>query len=131
MSLREALDVAPIEELDPDVRIQPLNLAKLLVLAGDQRLLHHRHLDEEVLLGEVEVGRERTHHAPLLIAFQNEGVRLVIPAYPVVVEDLRALNLDPIRESRRLRSTICLENGTFDPHLRQGSSSFGRPPAAP
>jgi len=58
-------------------------------------------------------------------------VGLVIPGYPVVVKDLGALNLDAIRESRRLRSTICLENGTFDPHLRQGSSGLGQPPAAP
>jgi hypothetical protein len=32
-----------------------------------------------------------------------------------------------VREARRLGATICLENGTFDPHLRQGISGPGRP----
>ena len=130
IALRETLDVSTVEELDPDVGIQPLNLAELLVLACDQRLLHHGHLDEEVLLGEVEVGRECTHHPPFLIALEDERVRLVIPGYSVVVKNLGALDFDAIRESRRLCSTICLENAAFDPHLCQGSSGLGRPATA-
>ena len=54
-------------------------------------------------------------------------MRLVVPRYPVVVEDLRALDLDAVREPRRVRSTICLENGAFHPHLRQGTNGLGRP----
>jgi hypothetical protein len=126
VALREALDIATIEELDPDVRIQPAQLPQLPILSSHERLFHHRHLDEEILLREIEVGRERAYDAALLVSVQDEGVRLVIPGDAVVVEDLRALELDAIREARRLRSAICLENGTFDPHLRQGSNRLGR-----
>ena len=47
-----------IELADLHVGVQLPQLAKLAVLAGDERLLHHRHLEVEVLLGEVEVGAE-------------------------------------------------------------------------
>ena len=59
VALGEVLDVATIEELDLDVGVQPPYLAQLAVLSGHERLLHHRDLDVEVLLGKVEVRRER------------------------------------------------------------------------
>ncbi len=91
IALRESLDVASIEELHSNLGVEAAELAKLAVLAGDERLLHHRDLDEEVLLGEVEVRRERADGAAFAVAFQDERVRLVVPRDPVVVEDLRAL----------------------------------------
>jgi len=125
--VREALDVAPVEELDPNLRIEPLKLAKLPVLPCDEGLLHHGHLDEEILLRKVEVGRERAHNSTLVVAVEDERVRLVIPGDSVVIEDLRALELAAIGEPGRSRATICLENGTFYPHLCHGSNRLGRP----
>ena len=56
--LGEALQVAPVEELDLDVRVSLAQLAQLPVLAGHERLFHGGDLDVEVLIGEVEVGFE-------------------------------------------------------------------------
>ena len=64
---------------------------------------------------------------PFVVALEHERVRLVVPRDAVVVEDLCALDLDPVREPRRVVSTICLENGAFVPHLRQGTNGLGRP----
>src|SRR5262245_63542303 len=86
VALREALDVAAVEELHPHVGIELPQLAQLPVLAGDERLLHHRDLDVEILLREVEVGRERLDDAALLVALEHERARLVLPGNAVEVE---------------------------------------------
>ena len=127
VTLRKALDVAPVEELHADVWVEPLDLPELPVLPGHERLLHHRHLDEEVLLGEVEVGRECADDATLVVPLEDEGLRLVVPRNPVVVEDLGALDLDAIREPRWVGATICLENRPFFLHLHQRTDGLGRP----
>src|SRR5215471_10989724 len=114
--LREPLDVPSVKELDSNVRVEAAQLPDLPVLACHERLLHDGDLDEQVLLGKVEVRRERAHDAPLLVSLEHERLRLVVPADPVVIEDLGALELAAIGEPRRSRATICLENGTFDPH---------------
>ena len=99
IALRKALDVAPVEELDVDVRVEPSQFPELAVLASDERLLHHGHLDEEILLREVEVRRERAGNASLLVPLEDERMRLVVPADAVIVEDLGALKLHPIRKA--------------------------------
>jgi len=131
VALREPLDVPPVEELDANVRVEPVDLAELSILACHERLLHDGDLDEEVLLREVEVGRECTDDASVPVPLEDEGVGLVVPRYAVVIEDLRALDLDTVREPRGLVATICLENGTYDPHLRHRSNGLGRLPNAP
>jgi len=131
VALRESLDVPPVEELHAHVGIEALNLAKLAVLARHERLLHDRDLDEEVLIREVEVGRESTDDTSVPVPLEDEGVGLVVPRNAVIVEDLGALDLDPVGEPWRLVATICLENGTCDPHLRHRTNGSGRPPNAP
>ena len=79
VSLGEAFDVALVEELHADARIALAHLPQLPVLAGDERLLHHRHLDVEILLREVEVGREGFDHAPVVVLLEHERPRLVRP----------------------------------------------------
>ncbi len=113
------------------MRVQPLDLAELAVLACHERLLHDGDLDEQVLLREIEVGSERTDDAAIVVALENEGVGLVVPRNAVVVEDLGALDLDTVGEPRGFIATICLENGSSHPHLRQRSDSLGRPSNAP
>src|SRR6185437_7429529 len=104
--LGEALQVAPVEELYLDVRVPLAQLAQLAVLAGYERLLHGGDLDVEVLLGEIEVGRERLLHAPVGVLLEHEGPGLVFPGEVVVVEHLRALELRGARKPRRLGPAI-------------------------
>src|SRR5689334_15777683 len=92
-SLGQALDVAPVEELDPNLRVTLAELAELPVLARDERLLHHGHLDIEVLLREVEVRRERVRDAPVGRFFERERMRLVLPRDAVEVEQACAFAL--------------------------------------
>src|SRR5215471_5101099 len=104
--LGEALEVAPVEELDLDVGVALAELPQLSVLPGHERLLHGRDLDVQVLLGEVEVGRERLHHAAVLVLFEHEGPGLVFPRNVVIVEHLRALQFRGAGEPRRLAAAI-------------------------
>jgi Icc protein len=113
VSLGQALDVALVEELDVDVRIDLAQPPQLAVFAGGERLLHHRQFEVEILLGEVEVGRERLDDAALVVALEDERARLVLPRHAVVVEDLRALPLVLARERRLVGAEICLETGHF------------------
>src|SRR5262245_21516608 len=114
--LGEALEVAPVEERDPDVGIPLAQLAQLPVLAGDERLLHGGYLDVEVLLGEIEVGREGFGHAPVVVLFEYERPRLVFPRNVVVVEHLGALELGGTREPRRFGAAIRLEHRELQLH---------------
>src|SRR5262249_24879827 len=107
-------------------------LSQLAVLTGHERLLHHRDLEVEILLGEVEVGRERLGDAPVLVAREDERVRLVDPPHTVVVEDLRLLPLRLVDEAWWFVPSICLEIRRFQLHLasryqssRISASKFG------
>src|SRR6266545_3787507 len=68
----DAHEVALVEQLDPHLGVQQLQLPKLAVLAGDERLLHDRHLEVEILLGQIEVGREGFDHAAVLVLLDDE-----------------------------------------------------------
>ena len=68
----EPLEVALVEQLDLDLGIELAKLAQLAVLAGDERLLHHRHLEVEILLRKVEVGREGLDDPALRVAREHE-----------------------------------------------------------
>ena len=111
----EALEVAPGKELDLDLWIPLVELADLAVLTGDERLLHHRHLEVEVLLGKVEVRREGLENAALLVGFEHERAWLVLPRDSVEVEEFRALHLGWIGE-RGTILRICLEIRRFYGH---------------
>src|SRR5262245_7142125 len=114
--LGEALEVAPVEELDPNVGVSLAQLAQLPVLAGDERLLHGGDLDVEVLVGKIEVGRESLLHAAVFVLLEYERPGLVFPGDVVVVEYLRALELCGAREPRRLGTAIRLEDRELKLH---------------
>src|SRR5207253_3378390 len=76
VSLGQTLDVALVEELDPDAGVPLLELAHLPVLLRYERLLHHGDLDVEILVGEVEVGREPLEAAALGVLLEHEPPRL-------------------------------------------------------
>src|SRR4029079_16968073 len=126
VSLTQWLDVALVEELDIHIGIPFFQLAQLAVLARDERLLHHRDLEIEVLLGQVEVRSERLEDATALVDLELERPRLVQPGNAVVVEDLGALELGLVLEDGRLGAAICLENRGLRRHRRQDSHRSGR-----
>ena len=74
-------------------------LAELPVLPGHERLLHRRQLEVEILVGQVEVGREGLDHAALVVLLEHERVRLVLPRHAVVVEHLRTLTFHIVGEA--------------------------------
>ena len=94
---QQLLVVLAVEQADIDLGVELAQQAHLAVLRRDKRLLHRRHLDVEVMLGQVEIGREHLRHA---FAFprHREGHRLVLPADPVVVEEASELLLRGMRE---------------------------------
>jgi len=123
------LEVTFVEQLDPHVRVELPHLAQLAVLAGHERLLHHGHFQVQILVGEVEVGRERLDHATLLVALEHEGMGLVEPRHTVVVEDLGVRQLRVVDETWCSLSLICLEMRRFQSHLHLPYQSCRMPPA--
>ena len=81
--------------------VQP---AQLAVLARDVALPHGGDLEVEAQLGQMEVGRDRLAHPPLLVAAQDERVGLVLPAYAQSVESSGALDLGLMGETRHGQS---------------------------
>src|SRR5829696_2710260 len=129
VSLCQSLDVSTIEELHVHLGIPLTKLPQLAVLSCDERLLHHGQLDVEVLFGEVEVRCERLDDPAVGALLEHEGVWLVHPRNLVVVEELRAFELDLVGEARLPLSTICLEIGNFFDHppLRVATASDTTP----
>src|SRR4051794_14830514 len=113
---RKPLEVALVEELDANVRIELPQLAELAVLSRHERLLHDGHLEVQILLRKVEVGCERLHNLPLLVPLEDEGSRLVEPRDAVVVQDLRVLELRLVLEAGGHLTPICLEIQHFRAH---------------
>src|SRR6266550_8715835 len=119
-SLSQALDVAPVEELDPNVRVALAKFPQLAVLSCHERLLHHRHLNVEVLLREIEVGREGLRDTAVLALRQRERPRLVLPGNAVKVQQTGAFALCVVREARSLHAS-----GWLGPHPTESSSGPG------
>src|SRR5207248_3707334 len=105
-ALGQPLDVALVEELDLDAGVALAELAQLAVLARHEPLLHHCDLEEQILLRQVEVRRERLGHATVFVPLEYERVRLVRPWDAVEVEDLRTLALGIVLEARHRRAAI-------------------------
>src|SRR6266568_3417974 len=120
VSLRQALDVALVEELHAHVGIALAQLPQLAVLPRHERLLHHSDLHIQVLLGQVEVWLEGLDDAAVLVLLEDEGLRLVLPGHTVVVQDLGAFELCLVREAGRFLASICLEIRRFQYHLDSG-----------
>ncbi len=128
--LGQTFDVALVEELDADFRVQLPQSPELAVLPGHEGLLHHRDLDVEILLGKEEVRGECTRDASFGVLLEHERAWLVLPGDPVPVEDLGTLALGVVDESRRLGAAICLERSAFRgriAHLDDGSGWPGQP----
>src|SRR3954451_7548940 len=99
VAVGERLDVAPVEHLDAHVRIQLAQAPHLAVLLRDERLLHRRHFDVEVLLGQVEVGGEGKAHLAVRPRLEHERMWLVLPGDAVKVEHATELALGVVGET--------------------------------
>ena len=91
-------EVARVEQLDPDVRVELAQPAELAVLLAHQLLLERGQLDVQLDVREVEVGREALDDVPVQVPADRERVGLVGPADVVEVEDARELGLARMRE---------------------------------
>src|SRR5207249_7161666 len=91
--------IALIEDLAVDVRVQFAELANLPVLLRDELLVERRDLDVEVVLGQEEVGREPSNDFALLVPFQVERARLVLPFDLIEVEEASELPLAGVGEA--------------------------------
>ncbi len=78
--------------------MQLTQTSSLAVLLRDELLVERRDLDEEVVRGQEEVGRERLRGVAVAVALEDEGARLVLPRDVVEVEQLRELPLGVVRE---------------------------------
>ncbi|MFQ5523319.1 MAG: hypothetical protein ACE5F5_07040 [Acidimicrobiia bacterium] len=72
--------------------------AHLLVLLGDELLVHRGDFDVEVVFGKVEVRGEETGGVALIVEFDGEGSRFVFPGDPVEVEEEGELPLTVVSE---------------------------------
>ena len=92
-------EVAGVEQLDPDVRVQLAEPPELAVLLADEALLERRHLEEDLEVGQVEVRREALDDLALEVPEDREGRRLVLPADRVEVQDPGHLGLAGVGEA--------------------------------
>lgn len=83
----EAVEVSPVQDPNPDVRMRLTQEANLAVLARHQRLAQRGDLQVEVVVRKVEVGGERSAEATVRRRLQDEGSGLVLPGDLVEVEE--------------------------------------------
>jgi hypothetical protein len=91
-------EVPRVEELDVDRRVQFAQAAQLAVLLAHELLAQRRHLEIQVELGQEEVGSEALHHRAIQVPQDREGVRFVVPADSVEVQDSCHLRLAGVGE---------------------------------
>ena len=87
-----------VEDLALHVGIEAQQATNLPILLRDQLLVERRDLDVEVVLGQVEVGREPLRGIAITVPLDIERGRFVRPLDLVEVEELRELTLAVVRE---------------------------------
>jgi hypothetical protein len=90
--------VVEVEDLAVDVGVVLAEETYLSILLGDELLVHRRDLDEEVLVGDVEVGCEELRRFAVVVELDREGGRLVVPVQPVEIEESGELPLTVVSE---------------------------------
>jgi hypothetical protein len=95
----QEVEVVPlVEDLAVDVGVVLAEETYLSILLGDELLVHRRDLDEEVLVGDVEVGCEELRRFAVVVELDREGGRLVVPVQPVEIEESGELPLTVVSE---------------------------------
>src|SRR5665811_2134327 len=105
MCIRDRLEeqrpeVARVEELDSEARVELAQPAQLAVLIPDQALLERGELHVEVQLGKVEVGAEALEDRAGAVEEDRERLWLVLPGDGIEVEDPAQLRLAGVSEGR-------------------------------
>ncbi len=103
-SLEAVLDqqmevITLIEDLAVDQRVGLLQEPDLAVLLGDQLLVHRRDLDVQILVREVEVGREAGSRFAIVVELDGERGGFVLPRQTVEVEESGKLTLAVVGKS--------------------------------
>jgi len=101
VTLSEAVEVAAVEQRDRDSVALP-ELFDLPPLPAEQCDPLHGALDVHVLVGEIEIGRDRLRRVPIRILLEHERRRLVEPRNPIRGERLRELSFDRMRKRNRI-----------------------------
>lgn len=100
----DQVEVVPlIEDLASNLGVQFAKPANLSVLLRHQLLAHRRDLDEEIILGEVEVRREEFCRIALLVPCDRKGGGFVLPGDAVEIEEEGELSLAVVGELGLLR----------------------------
>src|SRR5665811_775485 len=99
MCIRDRLEeqrpeVARVEELDSEARVELAQPAQLAVLIPDQALLERGELHVEVQLGKVEVGAEALEDRAGAVEEDRERLWLVLPGDGIEVEDPGQLHVE-------------------------------------
>ena len=85
--------VALIEDFALDIGMNRLEPADLLVLLGDQLLIHGRDLDVQLVVGQIEIGCEVLGGLPVVIELDREAIGFVVPRNSIEVKEERELAL--------------------------------------
>jgi hypothetical protein len=75
-----------VEDLAPDARIKTPECPYFSVLLGDELLAHRGDLNEEVVVGKVEVGSEVLVGPPFCVPGDGECPGLILPGDSVEIE---------------------------------------------
>lgn len=78
--------IALVEDFAIDLRIQLAKPADLSILLRDQFLIHGGDLDEQVILGQIEIGSEELRWCSITAPGYWEGSGLVLPVDTVEVQ---------------------------------------------
>jgi hypothetical protein len=84
--LHQVKVITLVEDLAADTRIQAPEGPYLAVFLGDELLAHRGDLDEEVVVGKIEIGSEVLVGTPLSVPRDWKRSRLVRPGNSVKVE---------------------------------------------
>jgi hypothetical protein len=98
--LLDQMEIVPlVENLAAHLGVQLAKQPHFGVLLGYELLTHGRDLDVEVVLGQIEVGREVLTRSALLVPADGKGAWLVCPGDSVEVEEESELTLAVVSES--------------------------------
>jgi hypothetical protein len=89
VSTHNRLEVALVDNEERDLWVELSKAANLAVLLRDESLGEHSQLNEQAVLGEIEVGPKPAHGDTVLVPGEWEFEGLVDPLMTVEREELR------------------------------------------
>ena len=100
-SLHQQVCVVPtVEDPHAHIGVELLEAPNLAVLSRHELLTQRRQLDEEIVLGKVEVGAEGRGDPAVLVPAKGELNRLVLPSDPVEIKQFGETLFRLVRKAR-------------------------------